>query len=197
MAAGERLDRAWLPAAGGPVLRGSRAQAEGLAGGLVERGSWLVADLVPPSTAVDLQAPLDDMTGLPLIMCPTCKDVWVFTGTTTKSQYNIGKRFFKCPRQGYGNGRCSSYWFEEEYVVYLEDHGYLLPASSTIAAASTTEVPKLVGKIDSLEQNLNEVKEMVGKNREGLGSCICLVCGCVNVTIFVVLAIGLVVAVLK
>ena len=94
-------------------------------------------------------------------------------------------------------GRCSRYWFEEEYMVYLEDHGYLLPASSTIAAASTTEVPELVGKIDSLEQNLNEVKEMVGKNREGLGSCICLVCGCVNVTIFVVLAIGLVVAVLK
>jgi len=94
-------------------------------------------------------------------------------------------------------GRCSRYWFEEEYVVYLEDHGYLLPASSTIAAASTTEVPELVGKIDSLEQNLNEMKEVVGKNREGLGSCICLVCGCVNVTIFVVLATGLVVAVLK
>ncbi|KAG2612177.1 hypothetical protein PVAP13_4KG262500 [Panicum virgatum] len=163
----------------------------------LQPGPLAVVAAVPPSTAVDLQAPLDDMTGLPLIMCPTCKDVWVFTGTTTKSQYNIGKRFFKCPRQGYGNGRCSSYWFEEEYVVYLEDHGYLLPASSTIAAASTTEVPKLVGKIDSLEQNLNEVKEMVGKNREGLGSCICLVCGCVNVTIFVVLAIGLVVAVLK
>ena len=44
-AAGERLDRAWLPAAGGLVLRGGRAQAEGLAGGLVERGGWLVADL--------------------------------------------------------------------------------------------------------------------------------------------------------
>ena len=37
-AAGERLDRAWLPAAGGLVLRGGRAQAEGLAGGLLERG---------------------------------------------------------------------------------------------------------------------------------------------------------------
>jgi len=47
-------------------------------------------------------------------------------------------------------GTCSRYWFEEEYVVYLEDHGYLLPPSSTIAAASTSEVPELVGKIDSL-----------------------------------------------
>ena len=44
-AASERLDRAWLPAAGGPVLRGGRAQAEGLAGGLVEHGGWLVVDL--------------------------------------------------------------------------------------------------------------------------------------------------------
>jgi hypothetical protein len=52
--------------------------------------------------------------------------------------------------------------------------------------------PELVEKIDSLEQNLNKVKEMVGKNREGMGSCICLVCGCLNV-IFLVLAILLVV----
>ena len=79
-------------------------------------------------------------------------------------------------------------------MVYLEDHGYLLPPSSTIAAASTSEVRELVGKIDSLEQNLNEVNEMVGKNREGMGSCICLVCGCLNVT-FLVLAILLVVVV--
>jgi tetrahydromethanopterin S-methyltransferase subunit G len=91
---------------------------------------------------------------------------------------------------------CSRYWFEEEYVVYLHDNGYLLPASSTIAAASTTEVPELVEKIDSLEENLNnKVMKRVGKKREGMGSYICLVCGCVNVTIFLVLAIFLVVAV--
>ena len=63
-------------------------------------------------------------------------------------------------------GTCTRYWFEEEYVVFLHDNGYLLPASSTIVAASTTEVPELVEKIDSLEQNRNKVKEMVGKNRE-------------------------------
>ena len=91
-------------------------------------------------------------------------------------------------------GTCTGYWFEEEYVVFLHDNGYLLLASSTIAVASTTEVPELVEKIDSLEQNLNKLKEMVGKNREGMGSCICLVCGCLNVT-FLVLAILLVVTV--
>jgi hypothetical protein len=54
-------------------------------------------------------------------------------------------------------GTCSRYWFEEEYVVFLRDNGYLLSASSTIAAAPTTNVPKLVDKIDNLELNLNKV----------------------------------------
>ena len=44
-------------------------------------------------------------------------------------------------------GTCTRYWFEEEYVVFLHDNGYLLSASSTIAAASTTEVPELVEKL--------------------------------------------------
>jgi len=79
-------------------------------------------------------------------------------------------------------------------VVFLLDNGYLPSAASTIAPASTTEVPELVGKIDSLEQSLNKVKEMVGNNREGMGSCICLVCGYMNVT-FLVLAILLVVTI--
>ena len=91
-------------------------------------------------------------------------------------------------------GTCTRYWFKEEYVVFLHDNCYLLSASSTIAAASTTEVPELVEKIDSLEQNLNKLKEMVGKNREGMGSYICLMCGYLNVT-FLVLAILLVVTV--
>jgi len=34
-------------------------------------------------------------------------------------------------------GTCTRYWFEEEYVVFLQDNGYLLSAYSTIAAAST------------------------------------------------------------
>ena len=79
-------------------------------------------------------------------------------------------------------------------MVFLVDNGYLPSVHPTIAVASTTDVPELVGKIESLEENLNKVKEMVDKNREGIGSCICLVCGCLNVTIFLVLAILLVVA---
>jgi hypothetical protein len=174
-------------------------------------------------TGVDLEAPIDTDTGLPLIICPDCRDVRVFAATT-KLGSNEGKRYFKCPRKTFANvsevvefallnliivltkfhcllvvnwmqGTCTRYWFEEEYVVFLHDNGYLPSASSTVAAASTIEVPEVVGRIVSLEQNLNEVKDKVGNNREGIGSCICLVCGCVNVTLFLLLAIILLVAV--
>ncbi|XP_066335671.1 uncharacterized protein [Miscanthus floridulus] len=151
----------------------------------------VAAGTVP--TGVDLEAPIDDVTGLPLIMCPDCRDVRVFAATTIYSN-NIGKRYFKCPRKTYTNATCSRYWFEEEYVVFLRDNGYLPPATSTIAAVSTGEVPELMGKIESLEHNLNNLKEIVVKNSEGMGSCICLVCGCLNVTVFLVLAIFFVVA---
>ena len=43
-------------------------------------------------------------------------------------------------------GTCDRFWFEEEYLVFLQDNGYLPSASSTIAAGSTTKVPELVGK---------------------------------------------------
>lgn len=143
---------------------------------------------------------------------------------TTKFGSNEGKRYFKCPRKTYGHvsevdefallnfiivlpkfhcllvvnwvqGTCTRYWFEEEYVVFFHYNGYLPLTSSIVAAASTIEIPKIVGRIVSLEQNLNEVKDKVGNNREGMGSCICLVCGCVNVTLFLLLAIVLLVVV--
>ncbi|KAG2560994.1 hypothetical protein PVAP13_8KG119103 [Panicum virgatum] len=134
-----------------------------------------------PPTDVQLPAPIDDVSGLPLIWCPDCKDVRVFAATITNSEHNVP-------------GTCSRFWFEEEYVVFLSDNGYLPSTFLTIGASSTTNIPELVDRIDNLELNLNKVKEMVGKNRDGLGSWICLVCGCLNVT-FLVLAILLVVTV--
>lgn len=129
-----------------------------------------------------------------MIICPDCRDVRVFAATT-KFGSNEGKRYFKCPRKTYGHGTCTRYWFEEEYVVFFHYNGYLPMTSSIVAAASTIEVPKIVRRIVSLEKNLNEVKDKVGNNREGMGSCICLVCGCVNVTLFLLLAIVLLVVV--
>ena len=168
------------------------------------------------ATGFDPEAVTDNATGLPLIFCPDCNDVRVFSAIT-KSGVNEGRRYFKCPRKTHVNvsevvkfalvnlslvsqklivfsffcmqPRCMRYWFEEEYVVYLHDNGYLSFASST------TEVPEVVGRLDSLEKNLKSMEDKVGKNRDGMGSCICLVCGCVNVTLFLVLAICVVVAV--
>ena len=37
---------------------------------------------MPLVSAVDLQAPIDDVTGLPLIRCLDCRDVRVFAATT-------------------------------------------------------------------------------------------------------------------
>jgi hypothetical protein len=54
------------------------------------------------ATGVELEAPIDDVTGLPLIMCPDCRDVRVFAATTMYSN-NIGKRYLKCPRKNYRN----------------------------------------------------------------------------------------------
>jgi len=55
----------------------------------------------PLPGAVDLEAPIDEVSKLPLIMFPECRDVRVFAATTTQSQYNNGKRYFKCPRKNY------------------------------------------------------------------------------------------------
>jgi len=54
------------------------------------------------ATGVDLEASIDDVTGLPLIMCPDCMDGRVFAATTMYSN-NIRKRYFKCPRKNYRN----------------------------------------------------------------------------------------------
>jgi hypothetical protein len=38
------------------------------------------------------------VTGLPLIICPFCKDVRVEAATMVYSSLNIGRHYFKCPR---------------------------------------------------------------------------------------------------
>ena len=63
----------------------------------------VVVAAAPLPTAVDLETLIDDVSGLPLIMCPDCKDVRVFAANTTQSGLNFGKRYFKCPRKNYQN----------------------------------------------------------------------------------------------
>uniref|UniRef100_A0A804LET2 Zinc finger GRF-type domain-containing protein n=1 Tax=Zea mays TaxID=4577 RepID=A0A804LET2_MAIZE len=150
-----------------------RSRRRSTARDVVEPRPLVVVAVGTVPIGVDLEAPIDDVTGLPLIMCPDCKDVRVFAANTTYSN-NVGKRFFKCPRKNRRNGTCDRFWFEEEYLVFLQDNGYLPSTSSTIAAGSTTKVPELVGKIDSLEQNLNKtVRDVISpKKKEGRGKAI-------------------------
>ena len=43
----------------------------------------VVVAAAPLPTVVDLETLIDDVSGLPLIMCPDCKDVRVFAANTT------------------------------------------------------------------------------------------------------------------
>ena len=63
----------------------------------------VVVAAAPLPMVVDLETLIDDVSGLPLIMCPDCKDVRVFAANTTQSGLNFGKRYFKCPRKNYQN----------------------------------------------------------------------------------------------
>lgn len=63
----------------------------------------VVEDTTPLLTIADLEAPIDNVTGLPLIICTYCRDVRVFAATMTQYQYNNGKRYFKCPRKNFSN----------------------------------------------------------------------------------------------
>lgn len=45
---------------------------------------------------------LDPVTNLPLVPCPTCHDVTMVAFTVkNKESKNVGRRFFKCPRNRY------------------------------------------------------------------------------------------------
>lgn len=54
------------------------------------------------ATGFDPEAVTDNATGLPLIFCPDCNDVRVFSAIT-KSGVNEGRRYFKCPRKTHVN----------------------------------------------------------------------------------------------
>lgn len=61
---------------------------------MAESGEGHSAHPVLTSTDPD---PVDPQTGLPLIICPKCKDIRLIACTCVWTK-NAGKRFFKCPR---------------------------------------------------------------------------------------------------
>ncbi|CAN6277986.1 unnamed protein product [Urochloa humidicola] len=142
-----------------------------------------------PAPVFDEDPVLDDVTGLPLIVCPFCQDVRVIADTTRYSTKNLGKRYFKCPRSIPGDSTsCRMYRFKEQYEAYLRKYGYL--GSNSFLEA------ELLQEIQDVKLELHEVKEQVADMRTGAGrtpriSCCCAVLTCVNL-FFLLLAILLV-----
>ena len=69
---------------------------------------------------VDPEAPIDEVSKLPLIKCPECKDRRVFPNTTMKSEVNRGKRYFKCPRQSYVSVVGCDSFFGPQFSIFIE-----------------------------------------------------------------------------
>ncbi|XP_021305876.1 uncharacterized protein LOC110431275 isoform X2 [Sorghum bicolor] len=72
--------------------------------------------------------PIDPVTKLPLLICPDCKDINFVAYTVRKPDSpNLGRRFFKCPRNNPG----------EEYERYIlaatTDHGVIQEAEVTLS----------------------------------------------------------------
>ncbi|CAN6339307.1 unnamed protein product [Urochloa humidicola] len=67
---------------------------------------------------------VDQVTGLPLIQCPECKDVSLIA-LTVKHTKNRGKRFFKCPRnKRWVPGSCPIFMLQPQYEEYLLKNGF-------------------------------------------------------------------------
>ena len=76
----------------------------------------------PPdmSGTVDPDAPIDEVSKLPLIKCPECKDRRVFAATTIKSEVNRGKRYFKCARQSYVSAVGYDSYFGPQFLIFVD-----------------------------------------------------------------------------
>ncbi|CAO2147449.1 unnamed protein product [Urochloa humidicola] len=138
----------------------------------------------PPRLVGDLA--FDNVTGLPLIVCPFCKDVSLIADITGFSTKNLGRRYFKCPRSRPGDRTsCPMYKFKEDYEVYLKQKGYLGSTSSLEA--------ELLQEIDDVKLGLEEVKEQVAGMKAPRNNCCCAVFTCINLSILL-LGILLVIA---
>ncbi|KAG2642783.1 hypothetical protein PVAP13_2KG215691, partial [Panicum virgatum] len=107
---------------------------------------------------------VDRATGLPLILCPEAKDMRL--RALMNSHRNLGRRFFKCPRNHeYTRSSCPTYIFQEVYGAYILEKGFIGPNPSVNA------IPELLQEFEQLHIGLDEVKEC------------CVATGCINVVL--------------
>ncbi|CAN6307808.1 unnamed protein product [Urochloa humidicola] len=130
---------------------------------------WLGAgrplEVVPPSE-------IDDVTGLPLVVCPRCKDLRLIA-FTCKWTKNRGKRFFKCPRNNdWAVNRCGIIMVQSQYENYLQGKNDVLPALMVEATP-----PQLIEEIKQVKMECSEMKEELAMVKLGIVvfSAVCVV----------------------
>ncbi|KAG0525336.1 hypothetical protein BDA96_06G047300, partial [Sorghum bicolor] len=112
---------------------------------------------------VDGPDPVDLVTGLPLILCQSCKDVRLIALTSTRVS-SAGKRFFKCPRNKEKDpNSCRSYYFQADYETLLRGIGkLLLPRQSPATQTQSTEAHTDPCCLDTgLQQQINELSNQL------------------------------------
>ncbi|CAO2141992.1 unnamed protein product [Urochloa humidicola] len=117
-------------------------------------GAGRPLEVVPPPE-------IDDVTGLPLVLCPSCKDLKL-TAFTCKWTVNRGKRFFKCPRNNYWEAnRCGIIMNQAQYEAYLQGKHDALAVEGRVDAALMEDgaPPQLLEKFEKLLLEVCQLKE--------------------------------------
>ncbi|CAN6163376.1 unnamed protein product [Urochloa humidicola] len=110
-------------------------------------GAGRPLEVVPPPE-------IDDVTGLPLVLCPSCKDLKL-TAFTCKWTINRGKRFFKCPRNNdWEANRCAIIMNQAQYEDYLQGKH-----DAVEALMEDGGPPQLIEKIEKLLLEVCQLKE--------------------------------------
>ncbi|KXG22209.1 hypothetical protein SORBI_3009G172100 [Sorghum bicolor] len=148
--------------------------------------------------------PVDLETGLPLIVCQSCKDVRLIALTSTR-QNSCGKRFFKCPRNKEKDPTsCRSYYFQADYETLLRGIGKIgLPRETTPArtqslhslAQTRTPDASLPEQIDDIRKKIIELSGRVS-TLSTQGSLTTVLISCILTMVFLVASIVAILAAL-
>ncbi|CAL5016902.1 unnamed protein product [Urochloa decumbens] len=128
-------------------------------------------EVVPAPRATPLEVvpgpAVDEVTGLPLVLCPKCKILGQYSrlvAFTCRWTRNRGKRYFKCPRnEDWVPNRCDIIMVKEQYEQHLASSGYF-PSISYVDV-----VPDLLmEEVEEVKLRLHEVKEGLAMLKLGM-----------------------------
>ncbi|CAL5043688.1 unnamed protein product [Urochloa decumbens] len=119
-------------------------------------GAGRPLEVVPPPE-------IDDVTGLPLVVCPHCRDLKL-TAFTCRWTRNRGNRFFKCPRnEDWVANRCGIIMNQAQYENYLQGKNDAVSALMGDGAP-----PQLIEEIEQVQLEVSELKEELALVKLGM-----------------------------